>query len=635
MAGNAVPRWRSRSESDILIFLMSPTSSVPSTLTRTDIRNIAIIAHVDHGKTTLVDALLRQTQTLNPRREPVERVLDSLDLERERGITIKAKNASIVYRGVKINIVDTPGHADFGGEVERTLRMADGVLLLVDAAEGPQPQTKYVLRKALELGLRAIVVFNKIDRPEANLPQVEEKTLELFFELNASEAQLDYPVVYTSATQGTATRDLRLPGSDLVPLLDAILAELPAPQVRLDEPAQLLVLALEANSYLGKLGVGKLEAGLLRKGQRVMQIRADGRRTVGTVTELLVFQGLKRLSVEQVEAGEIVAVAGLGMIGIGETISDAAQPRQLKPVQIDEPTVRMTFGVNTSPFAGREGSYGGSRLLRERLLKETETNVSLQVTPTDVPDRFLVAGRGELHLAILIETMRREGFELQVSQPEVVLKEIDGLLSEPVELLTIEVPIRYEGVIMEELGERRAGWQEMQPTAHGTVHYTFQIATRNLIGLGSALLSRTNGTAILYHRFDSYQPIRDKRTRRAHGSLVSMMNGVTTTYALYNLQERGTLFVRPGVSVYNGMVIGQHARDKDLEINPTKTKQLTNMRAAGSDESLILDPPRRMSLDAALEYIGPDELVEVTPRSLRLRKRHLDPHQRKRSLRQP
>jgi len=522
--------------------LMNPTK----TATRADLRNVAIIAHVDHGKTTLVDAILQQTQTLNVRKETQDRIMDSMDLERERGITIKAKNASILYKETKINIIDTPGHADFGGEVERTLRMADGVLLLVDAAEGPQPQTKYVLSKALALGLKAIVVFNKIDRPEAQLDVVEEKTFELFLELGADEQQLDYPAVYASAVKGIATLDLERPGVDLIPLLDTILKEVPEPKIREDQPLQLLVLALDYSPYLGKIGIGKLEAGCLKKGQKAMQIQRDGTHVEGTITELLVYRGLERKAVEQVEAGEIVAVAGFEAISIGETITDAQTPVRLEPIDIDEPTVQMAFGVNASPFSGKEGEYGTSRLLRERLLKETETNVSLRVTPTDSPDRFLVAGRGELHLAVLIETMRREGFELQVSQPEVLIKEIDGTECEPVETLTIEVPETYSGVVMEELGERRGQWQEMTPTAEGTLRYTFMITTRNLIGLKNYLLTRTNGTVIMHHRFDSYQPLQKACKRRPHGSLVSMADGVTTTFALFNLQDRGTMFAGPG-----------------------------------------------------------------------------------------
>jgi len=603
------------------------------TTTRADVRNVAIIAHVDHGKTTLVDALLKQTETLSVRKDVQERVLDSMDLERERGITIKAKNASLLYNDTKINIIDTPGHADFGGEVERTLRMADGVLLLVDAAEGPQPQTKYVLSKALELGLKAIVVYNKIDRPEAQLEVVEEHTFELFLELGASEAQLDFPSIYTSAVLGTATLKLQSPGTNLDPLLNMILEHVPEPQIRAHEPAQLLVLALEHTPYLGKMGVGKLEAGALKKGQRVVQIRRDGTHTPGTITELLVYQGLKRSPVEHVEAGEIVAVAGFEQIQIGETITDAENPIRLDPVSIDEPTVQMTFGVNTSPFAGQEGEYGSSRLLRQRLLKETETNVSLRVSPTDSPDKFLVAGRGELHLAVLIETLRREGYELQVSQPEVLLKTVDGVEHEPVEVLTLEVPESYSGAIMEELGSRRAVWQDMTPTTEQTLRYTFTISTRNLIGLKSYLLTRTNGNVVMHHRFNAYQVAQPARKRRPHGSLVSMSDGTTTTYALFNLQDRGTMFVSPGAKVYNGMVIGRHIRDKDLEINPTKGKQLTNMRASGSDDNMVLAPPQVMTLDLAREYIGPDELVEATPETIRIRKRHLTPHERKRAQR--
>ncbi|MBI1741949.1 translational GTPase TypA [Candidatus Acetothermia bacterium] len=597
-------------------------------------RNIAIIAHVDHGKTTLVDAMLHQTHTFRDNQEVAERVMDSMDLERERGITIKAKNASIEYNGVKINIVDTPGHADFGGEVERTLRMVDGVLLLVDAKEGPMPQTKFVLRKALALGHRAIVVINKVDRPDARIAEVAEKTFDLFFELGASDEQLDFPLVYTSATAGTATLDMSQPGKDLSPLFEKVLDTIPEPEILSEDPMHMLILALDYNQYKGKIGIGKLEAGSIRRNQKILQIKTDGTERFWTITDLLVFKGLKRESVEEVYAGDIVAIAGVEDIKIGETITDAETPKRMPPVDIDEPTMQMTFGVNTGPFSGREGQATTSRMLRERLLKECETNVSLRVQETESPDQFLVAGRGELHLAILIETMRREGLELQVSQPVVLLKEINGVPMEPVEIVSIEVSSQFSGVVMEELGRRRGVWQGMHETAHGALHYTFLVATRNLFGLKSLLMTRTNGTIIMYHRFEAYEPVTSKPLERTHGSLVSMMAGATTAYALNNVQERGTLFVGPGVDVYAGMVIGQNSRDNDLEVNPAKGKKLSNMRASGSDEQIILAPPVQMSLEAALEYIGPDELVEVTPKSIRLRKRYLTKNERERAAKQ-
>ena len=598
------------------------------------IRNVAIIAHVDHGKTTLVDAMLHQTHTFRDNQEVAERVMDSLDLERERGITIRAKNASIEYKGVKINIVDTPGHADFGGEVERTLRMVDGVLLLVDAKEGPMPQTKFVLRKALALGHKAIVVINKVDRPDARIAEVAEKTFDLFFELGANDEQLEFPIVYASAINGCATLDVNQPSNDLTPLFEKILVTIPEPEILREDPMHMIVLALDYNSYKGKIGIGKLEAGSIKRNQKILQIKADGTEKTWNVIDLLVFKGLKRDSVEEVHAGEIVALAGVEDIKIGETITDAENPKRLPPIDIDEPTMQMTFGVNTSPFSGREGQPTTSRMLRERLLKECETNVSLRVKDTESSDQFLVAGRGELHLSILIEMMRREGLELQVSQPVVLLKEINSVQMEPVEIVSIEVSSQFSGVVMEELGRRRGVWQGMHETAHGALHYTFLVATRNLFGLKSLLMTRTNGTIIMYHRFEAYQPVTSKPLERTHGSLVSMATGMTTAYALNTAQERGTLFIGPGVDVYEGMVIGQNSRDNDLEVNPTKGKKLTNMRASGSDEQIILAPPTVMSLEAALEYIGSDELIEVTPKNIRLRKRFLTKNERDRAAKQ-
>jgi len=621
---------------------MDPHTTLDQTLRgplpdrRNDIRNIAIIAHVDHGKTTLVDALLRQTHVHRKINEMGERILDTMDQERERGITIRAKNASVTYKGVKINLVDTPGHADFGGEVERTLRMVDGVLLLVDAKEGPKPQTTFVLRKALALGHRAIVVINKIDRPDAVTDDVLNRTFDLFVHLGATDTQLDFPIVYTSAINGTATLNLNKPGTDIAPLLDAILEQIPGPAIHADAPLQILVLALAYDSYKGKMGIGKIQAGSIAKRQSVVQIRRDGTQAPGKVTDLAVFAGLERAEVDKAEAGEIVAVAGLADIGIGETIADPDQPVALPPVAIDEPTVQMTFGVNNSPFAGREGKYLTSRHLRERLFKELETNVSLRVEETDSPDRFLVAGRGELHLAVLIEQMRREGYELQVSQPEVILHTEDGVVTEPYEELTIEVPSEYQGAVIEEVGRRRGELRQMKVVRGEGIasdtHLGYHIPTRGVIGLKNVLLAKARGTVIMHHVFHRYEPVDERAPMTAsHGSLVAHEDGTSNAYGLYMIQERGSLFIEPGVDVYRGMVVGENSRDEDLDVNVCKAKHLTNMRASGSDEALTLTPPRQVTLELALEYIGPDELVEVTPANLRLRKRLLNPEERRKA----
>ncbi|TLY43729.1 MAG: translational GTPase TypA [Nitrospirae bacterium] len=602
------------------------------TMRRTDIRNIAIIAHVDHGKTTLVDAILKQTHVHRNIESMGERILDSMDQERERGITIKAKNASVVYKGVKINIVDTPGHADFGGEVERTLRMVDGVLLLVDAKEGPMPQTTFVLRKALGLGHKAIVVINKIDRPDAQIEDMVNRTFDLFGHLGASDDQLDFPIVYTSALQGTASLDPEKPGADITPLLDTILGKIPPPAIGQDRPLQLLVLALAHDPYKGKMGIGKLLSSTLTKRQALVRIKTDGTLIPGKATDLLVFEGLERKEVDQVEAGEIVAVAGFPEIMIGETLADPEQPVPVPPVAIDEPTVQMTFSVNTSPFAGREGKYVTSRHLRERLYKELETNVSLRAEETDSTDQFLVAGRGELHLAVLIEAMRREGYELQVSQPKVILREADGVTLEPYEELTIEVPVEFQGPVIEEVGRRRGKLRHMKLTIHGDLHVEYHIPTRGVIGLKNALLTKTKGTVILYHMFACYEKA-DPRAFEVepHGSLIAYETGTSSAYGLNIAQERGALFIGPGVEVYQGMVVGENARDEDLDVNVCKAKHLTNMRASGSDEAIVLTPPREMTLEFALEYIGPDEVVEVTPASIRIRKRLLEPEERRKA----
>ncbi len=620
-----------------------PQSQQPSAPGRRgDIRNIAIIAHVDHGKTTLVDTLLRQTHAHRKIEDMGERIMDSMDQERERGITIRAKNASITYKGIKINVVDTPGHADFGGEVERILRMVDGVLLLVDAKEGPMPQTTFVLRKALALGHRAIVVINKIDRQDAVVDDVLNRTFDLFGHLGATNEQLDFPVVYTSAVLGTATLDLKHPGTDIIPLLDTILEQIPPPTVKAEAPLQILVLALAHDSYKGRMGIGKVYAGSISKRQNVLQVKRDRSQVPGKVSALAVFVGLERVEVERADAGEIVSVAGLPDIAIGETITDPDNPVPLPSVAIDEPTVQMTFAVNTSPFAGREGKFLTSRHLRDRLLKELETNVSLRVAETDSPDRFLVAGRGELHLSVLIEQMRREGYELQVSQPEVILHAQNGQMAEPYEELTVSVPVDYQGVVIEEIGRRRGSLRHMKlehaDQGAGFMHLEYYIPTRGVIGLRNSLLTKTRGTVILHHVFKQYEPVGEQAPATLpHGSLVAYEDGTSNAYGLFMIQERGTLFIGPGVEVYQGMVVGQNNREEDLDVNVCKAKHLTNMRASGSDEALTLTPPKQMSLEFALEYISEDELVEVTPANLRIRKRLLHPEERRkaRKNRQP
>lgn len=602
-----------------------------SGMKRTDIRNIAIIAHVDHGKTTLVDAMLKQTHIQRNVEELGERIMDSMDLERERGITIKAKNASIVYGDVKINIIDTPGHADFGGEVERILRMVDGVLLLVDAKEGPMAQTKFVLKKALELGLKAIVVINKTDRLDARIDEVVNKTFDLFVSLHATHEQLDFPIIYASAIAGQASADSEKPGVDLTPLFESIVKDMPGPEIFPDEPLKILVLALAYDSYKGKQGIGKIYSGTLKKNMPLLEITPTGEKIPGKAVDISIFQGLQKQSVDEATAGEIVSVAGLSKISIGSTITDPANPQTLPPITVDEPTVQMTFAVNNSPFAGREGKYVTSRNLRERLFKELETNVALRVEETNSPDTFLVAGRGELHLAILIETMRREGYELQVSQPEVIMHEEDGIKLEPFEKLSIIVPLEYQGTIIEEIGQRRGQLLNMNHANNGEVHLDYSITTRGLIGLKSRLLTMTRGTIILNHIFDSYRPMEHVgEINASHGSLVSTEAGLSNSYGLNNAQERGILFIEPAVEVYQGMVVGQNAYASDIDINICRTKRLSNVRASGTDEAIILTTPKNMSLEESLEYIGRDELLEVTPQSLRIRKRNLDPLKRKR-----
>lgn len=612
---------------------------------REKIRNIAIIAHVDHGKTTLVDAMLHQTNTVKETAGQ-DLIMDSMDLERERGITIKAKNASVVYKDVKINIVDTPGHADFGGEVERTLRMADGVCLLVDAKEGPMPQTKFVLRKALELGLKAIVIINKVDRNDSQPEVVVNRTFDLFVELNATDAQLDFPIIYASGIRGIASTHqphsvgdaavAELQSTNLDPLFETIIAKIPAPEVDLDESFAMLVLAISYDAYKGRMGTGKITSGAVKKNQALTRIKVDGTKENGKASNLMMYQGMKTIEVDSAEAGDIVSISGFDDITIGETIADAANPVQIDPVHIEEPTVRMTFSVNNSPFAGREGKFVTSRNLRERLMRELETNVALRVEETGTTDSFLVSGRGELHLGILIETMRREGYELQVSQPEVIFKEKDGQKLEPYEILTVDVPVSYQGPVIEELGKRGGELRHMDTSTSGNeLEAEYLIPTRGLIGLKNSLVTKTRGTAILNNLFDSYRPMAAiaMETANSHGSLIAAETGVSNAYGLNNAQERGTLFIAPAIEVYEGMIVGKNNFDTDLEINVNKTKKLSNMRSSGADDAIILTPPRPITLDYALEYIGGDELVEVTPMNVRMRKKLLNLNDRKRAAR--
>jgi GTP-binding protein len=605
--------------------------SSDSATTVKNIRNIAIIAHVDHGKTTLVDAMLKQTQSVKTSADEQALIMDSMDLERERGITIKAKNASLMFGDIKINIVDTPGHADFGGEVERILRMVDGVLILVDAKEGPMPQTRFVLKKALQLGHRAIVVINKIDRPDAQVEEVVNRTFDLFGELGATNEQLDFSIVYASAINGTATLDMAKAGTDLNPLFETIVEKIPAPRVEADPIPALLVLALQDDSYVGTLGIGKLVSGTLRKGQSVTWARSATEKTPGKITDLRMYKGLAQHSAEQASAGDIVAVAGFAGVRIGDTVTDPENPKVLGPVAIDPPTVQMTFGVNTSPFAGREGDKVTSRQLKERLEKELITNVSLRVEPTGSPDQFLVSGRGDLHLSILIETMRREGFELQVSAPRVITKKENGATLEPYEFVSIDVPGEHQGSVIQEMGLRGGELTVTQPSDQGQVHLEYLAPTRGLLGLKAALATRTRGTALLSHVFDSYKPQVAKISERNRGSLVAFETGTSNGYGLDNAQLRGEMYIGPAEEVYAGMVVGRHTRAGDLVVNVNKTKKLTNMRASGTDESILLTPPRRFTLEESIEELAPDELVEVTPKHVRMRKAVLDHNKRKRS----
>jgi GTP-binding protein len=589
---------------------------------RHDIRNIAIIAHVDHGKTTLVDGLLRQSGIFRANEQVADRVMDSMDLERERGITIMAKNTTIRYGSVKINIVDTPGHADFGGEVERTLAMVDGVMLLVDASEGPLPQTRFVLKKALEARLPPIVCINKIDRPDARVAAVLDEIYDLFIDLDASEEQLDFPIVYTNARAGTATRDLKCPGENLKPLFDLIVETLPGPAFDPVAPTQFQANNLDYNDYVGRLAIGRLKNGQLSAGNYTL-CRADGTQQPVKITQVFGWQGLKRAEIETASAGDIVALAGIEDIGIGDTVADRENPKPLPALRIDEPTIAMIFSANNSPWAGREGDFVTSRKLRERLFLEQKKNVSLRIADTDQPDAFQVTGRGEFQLAIIIETMRREGYELMVSKPTVVTREIDGKLHEPVELLVIDTPEDFIGVVSQLLAVRKGKMIKMIHAGSSRVRLEFSVPSRGLIGFRSRFLTDTRGTGIMNALFDGWAPWHGNIQARSNGAMVADREGPTTPYAVFHLQERGIIFIPPGARVYEGMVVGEYSRDVDLNVNICREKKLTNIRAAGRDENIIITPHREMGLEEGIEWIAEDELVEVTPQSVRLRKKIL------------
>ncbi|MCP5466481.1 MAG: translational GTPase TypA [Sinobacteraceae bacterium] len=603
------------------------------------IRNIAIIAHVDHGKTTLVDCLLKQSGTFAAHERVGERVMDSNDIERERGITILAKNCAIEYQGTRINIVDTPGHADFGGEVERVLSMVDGVLLLVDAVEGPMPQTRFVTRKALALGLKAIVVVNKVDRPGSRPNWVIDRTFELFDKLGATDEQLDFPIIYASALHGWATRDLGQPKTDMTALFDTVLENLPAPAFDVDAPLQLQISTLDYNSYVGRIGIGRIRRGRLQPGRNVALWWGEQSRGSGRINQVLTFRGLERKAVDEAQAGDIVAITGIDDINIGLTLCDPENPAPLPPIQVDEPTLAMNFQVNTSPLAGREGKFVTSRQIRERLMRELQSNVALRVEDTADADVFRVSGRGELHLTILVENMRREGYELAVGKPQVLRRVVDGVPMEPFEAVTIDIDEQHQGAVMQEMGLRRGELLDMvvegDPTGRGQgrVRLEYRVPARGLIGFQGDFLTMTRGTGLLSHIFDGYDVVKGDIPERHNGVLISNENGEAVAYALFTLQERGRLFVEHGSKVYEGMIIGIHSRDNDLVVNPIREKKLTNIRAAGKDDALLLTPPIRLTLEYAVEFINDDELVEVTPESIRLRKRFLKEHERKRASR--
>jgi GTP-binding protein len=595
------------------------------------IRNIAIIAHVDHGKTTLVDKLLQQSGTFRDNEAVAERAMDSNDLERERGITILAKNTAIRYKDYLINIVDTPGHADFGGEVERIMRMVDGVLLVVDSFEGCMPQTKFVLRKALQNGLTPVVVLNKIDRPNARPAEVVDEVLDLFIELEASDEQLDFPVVYASALNGTASLDPERQDANMEALYEKIIEHIPAPKGNIEEPLQFQVTLLDYNEYLGRIAIGRVNRGIIKQGQPIAVLTREGSVKQGRVEKLFGFSGLKRIEIEQAGAGDIVAIAGVKDINIGETFADPAYPEAMPLLEIEEPTMQMTFLVNNSPFAGREGKWVTSRKLRERLFKELETDVSLRVQETDSPDEFIVSGRGELHLGILLENMRREGYELQVSKPEVIIKEIDGVKHEPMEKLIIDVPEDSMGAVMESLGTRKAEMLNMTNNGTGNVRLEFLIPARGLIGYRTHFLTITRGYGIMNHAFDSYAPYQGAEVGGRHeGVLIASESGVATTYGILSVEDRGILFIEPGTEVYEGMIVGEHNRDNDIIVNVCKEKALTNVRSATKEETVKMKVPRILSLEQALEYLNDDEYCEITPKSIRLRKKYLDKGERAR-----
>ncbi len=599
---------------------------------RADLRNIAIIAHVDHGKTTLVDCLLRQSGEFRESQLVGSCILDSNELERERGITILAKNIAVHYQGVKINVIDTPGHADFGGEVERVLRMADGALVLVDAAEGPLPQTRFVLRKAFETGLQPLVVINKIDRPDARPSEILDEIFDLFVELGADDTLADFPYVFASGRDGYASHDPAARSGDLRPLLDLVLERIPGPEVDPESPLQMLCTTLDWSDYVGRIAVGRVFSGRVSKGQSVALVQADGKITNGRVTTLYIFDKLGRAEAQTAEAGEIVAIVGLTGVEIGDTICDALTPRALPRVEVDEPTLQMVFSVNNSPLAGQEGKYVTNRHLRDRLMKELERNVAMRVEPIVGSDAFSVSGRGLLHISVLIETMRREGYEMSIGKPQVILRRREGREEEPFESLVVEVPHDRLGAVMEMVGARRAQMVEMN-TRGDYAHVMFTIPARGLIGLRTRLLNATQGTAILHHRFEGYRPMESAIAGRPNGVLVSMTSGRAVAFGLDGLQERAELFIAPGEVVYEGMIVGENARAEDMSVNPTKEKKLTNMRATGSDRNILLKPPRILTLESALEYIEDDEMVEVTPSKIRLRKMLLSENERKKAAR--
>jgi GTP-binding protein len=597
------------------------------------IRNLAIIAHVDHGKTTLVDKLLHQSGTFAAHQHIAERVMDSNDLERERGITILAKNTAVDYEGVHINIVDTPGHADFGGEVERSLSMVDGVLLLVDAVEGPMPQTRFVTRKALALGLNPVLVVNKIDRPGARPDWVVNATFDMMDKLGASEHQLDFPVVYASALLGTATLDLSKPGTDMRPLFQTIIGRVPAPKGDPDGPLQLQISNIDYSSYVGRIGIGRIARGRLKPAQEVLVLHEGREPVMAKVGQVMGFRGLDRIPMEEAAAGDIVLVTGVEETAIGVTFADPVTPEALPMLRVDEPTLTMNFQVNTSPLAGQEGRFVTSRQLRERLFRELQGNVALRVEETADADVFRVSGRGELHLTILLENMRREGYELAVSRPRVVIKEVGGVKHEPFEVLSVDVEEQNQGPVMEALGGRRADLLDMMPDGRGRVRLDYRIPARGLIGFQSEFLNLTRGNGLMSHVFDEYAPMKPEIPSRRNGVLISAERGEAVAYALWKLQERGRMLVSPGERVYEGMVIGVHSRDNDLVVNPIREKHLTNIRAAGKDEAILLTPPIKLTLELAVEFIDDDELIEITPRSIRVRKRHLQEHERRRAAR--